>query len=214
MTTTEAVLHTGGPEDLTDCSTLLTRLTRLDAAGLVRLQQTGDHVTLWAQPLGVVVRRQVRARMTVDDRTFLSVQLLAAVDCAADAAVQLPAPRDESWRVTLPPLAGWSALDAVPVRVVRHLAVGAGRVVRGARDPAAAGESLLDREALRVAHGADEVTLPVRVVVVLARMGFLGGYEHSEDAVRVACTPAWTRVAARHGTAYQRRGGLGRLSLA
>jgi hypothetical protein len=60
-----------------------------------------------------------------------------------------------------------------------------------------------------VSHGTDEVVLPVRVVVVLERMGFLDGDGRSADVVRVACTPAWIRVAARHGTAYQRRAGRG-----
>ena len=201
-------LHPGCPADLTDCSTLLIRMLRLDAVGLVRLQQVGENVSLWAQPLGVVVRREIRARMTVGDRTVSAAELLTAVTADTAGAVALPAPRDEAWRVTLPPRSGWSVLDSVPVQVIRDLADSAGRVVRAATDPVGAGESLLDQETLRVSQGGDVVVVPLRVVAVLNRMGFVGAEGHSADVVRVACTPAWTRLAARHGTVYQRRGGL------
>lgn len=208
MTTDEAMLHPGGPQDLADCCTLLVRLIRLDAAGVVRLQHAGNHVTLWAQPLGVVVRREVRARLGVADRTVSAAELLAAVDDPAGGSVRLPLPNERAWRVSLPPRTGWSILDEVPVEVLQKLADNAGRLVRAAEDPAAAGESLLDQEAVRVSRGAEEVVLPMRVVTVLNRMGFLGPHGQLADVVRVACTPTWTRVAARHGTAYERRSGL------
>lgn len=214
MTSDEALLRPDGREDLTDCRTLLTRLVRLDSTGLVRLQRADGRVRLWARPLAVVVRRDVRAQLTVQDRTVSAAQLLAAVDTCSAGDVRLPAPRDEAWGVTLPPpRAGWSRLDAVPVDVLRNLADGAGRTVRAAADPAAAGKLLLDREILRVSRDTDEVVLPVRVVVVLNRVGFLGASGHAADVVQVACTSAWVRLAARHGTAYHRRGAPG-LSLA
>ncbi|MEJ7665316.1 MAG: hypothetical protein WKG07_40230 [Hymenobacter sp.] len=139
---------------------MLIRMLRLDAVGLVRLQQVGENVSLWAQPLGVVVRREIRARMTVGDRTVSAAELLTAVTADTAGAVALPAPRDEAWRVTLPPRSGWSVLDSVPVQVIRDLADSAGRVVRAAADPVGAGESLLDQETLRVSQGADVVVVP------------------------------------------------------
>ena len=207
MTTVEALLHLRGPEDLTDCSTLLNRLVRLDPTGLVRLQHDAEKVSLWAQPLNVVVRREVHGRMTVADRTVSAAAMLVAVD--GPGSVLLPPPRDRAWTVTLPPRGGWAALDVVPVAELRQLTARAARVVREASDPSGAGESLLDQETLRVAGGTDEVVLPLRVVVVLTRLGFLGPAGQTVDVVRVACTPTWTRLAARHGTVYQRRAGLG-----
>lgn len=209
MTTAEAVLRLAEPEGLSDCAALLSRLVRLEATALVRLQPAGDHVTLWAHPLGVVVRRQVRAQLAAGDRTVSAAQLLTEVEATAGTAVGLPPPKDQAWRVTLPPRAGWSGLDAVPVGVFRDLGDTAARVIRAAGDPAAAGEALLEQEALRVSNGAEEVTLPMRVVAVVNRMGFLGSEGRSADVVRVACTPAWTRLAARHGTVYRRRAGTG-----
>ena len=208
MTTDEAVLRARAPEDLTDCSVLLSRLTRLDAVGLVRLQQAGEFVTFWASPLEVVIRAEIRAQMNVGDRTMPAVELLAAVGAPAGGSVRLPPARDAGWRVTLPPRAGWSDLDVVPAEVVRDLADSAGRAVRAAADPVIAGGSLLDQEALRVSGGGDEVVLPVRVVIVLHRLGFLGAATAPAAVMRVACSPAWIRLAARHGTAYQRRNGL------
>lgn len=196
-------LRPATPEDLTDCCTLLIRLLRLEKDSLVRLQQTRDQVTIWAQPLSILIRREVRARLSVADRTVSAGELLAAIS-ASTGDVALPAARDAAWRITLPPRTGWSILDAVPVEVLRDLADDAGRVVRAAQDPAAAGEALLDRETLYVSRDGEQVALPMSVVVVLNRLGFLGA---AAGVAKVACTPAWTRIAARHGTAYQRRTG-------
>ncbi|MBA2555093.1 MAG: hypothetical protein WKF47_19440 [Geodermatophilaceae bacterium] len=210
MTTDEAVLYPAGQQDLTDCSTFLDRLIRLDPVGVVRLQVLGEHVTVWAQPLGVVVRREVAARMTVDDRTVSAPGLLAAVRATTQSprdaalAIFLPTPSDGAWRVTLPPRAGWSVLDAVPVAEFLKVADSAGRLVRAAGDPVAVGESMLDQETLRVSRDAERVVVPLRVLVVLNRLGFLGANGQS-GVVRVDCTRTWTRLAARHGTVYQRR---------
>lgn len=227
MTTDEDVLHPRAEADLTDCSTFLHRLVRLDPSGLVRVQRSGEYVTFWAQPLGVVLRHDVRADTSAADRTVAAAALLAAVDDAAvgtsrlgpaidgSAVVRIPLPmsRDVDWRGSLPPRRGWSALDAVPVAALRGLAGRAGDLVRAHPDPAAAAESLLDQEALRVSGGAETVLVPLRTVAVLSRMGFLGADGASTAPVRVACTPSWARLAARHGTVYQRRTGVG-LSLA
>lgn len=209
MPTDEAVLRPAGREDLTDCAAFLARLLRLDAAALVRLQPAGDQMSIWGQPLGVVVRREIRAGLNVSDRTVSAAELLAALGPLATGPTQLPAARDAAWRTTLPPRAGWSVLDAIPVGVLRGLADRAGQVVQGARDPTLAGEALLDQEALRVSHGGEEVVLAIRLIVVLIKTGLLGAGGQSADLVRVAATPAWARVAARHGTVYQRRSGLG-----
>ncbi len=203
---TDAHLRPASEQDLTDSRTLLDRLLRLDPGAAVRLQDLSGTVSLWAQPLGVVVRRDVRGALDVGDRTVPGGALAVALAQAA-ACVRLPGGVDATWRVTLPPRAGWEPMDEVPARALRDLTREAGALVRSAADPAAAGETLLDQEALRVSAAGEQVVLTVRLVVVLSRLGFLGG--RPDEVVRIACTPAWARVAARHGTAYQRRSTLG-----
>lgn len=234
MTSRERVLRPATAEDLADCAAFLARLVRLDDSALVRLQASAQqvtpaaarprvtsragrpHVMLWAAPLGVVLRLDLRAAVHPPDTTVAAVALLAAVDAAAEPIdVALPAARDGDWRRTLPPAQDWVPLDEVPADVVRRLADTAARVVREAADPETAGEALLDQQTLLVSAGEYEVSVPVRVVTALARMGFLGseGSDLPADVVRIGCTPTWLRAAARHGTVYLRRGGDG-LSLA
>lgn len=204
--TTDAHLRPASERDLTDCRTLVDRLLLLDPAAVVRLQAAEGAVSLWAQPLGVVVRRDVPGALDVGDRTVPAADLSAAL-AGQRVAVPLPPDVDATWRVTLPPRAGWQPMDEVPAAALRELTREAGALVRSAADPAAAGETLLDQEALRVTATGQQVLLTVRSVVVLGRLGFLG--EGPDEVVRIACTPAWARIAARHGTAYQRRSTVG-----
>lgn len=204
--TTEAQLRLTSDQDLTDVRTLVDRLLRLDRLAVIRLQDAEGTVSLWAAPVGVVVRRDVRGSLDIGDRTVPGEALAAAL-AEQGARVRLPAGVDTTWRATLPPRAGWQPLDDVPAQALRALTHAAGARVREAADPVVAGESLLDQEALRVSTDDQQVVLTVRSVVVLGRLGFLG--DAPSEVVRVSCTPAWARIAARHGTAYQRRSTIG-----
>ncbi|MBA3523134.1 MAG: hypothetical protein H0T85_00990 [Geodermatophilaceae bacterium] len=188
--------------DLEDCRTLLGRLVRLDA-GPVRLQVTTVGATIWARPLGVLLRRDLRAHLSVPDRTVDAGELLARLGSGPE--VVLPDARDVDWHATLPPGVGWRLLDSVPTSALHGLLEQATRLVRAAADPAAAGDSLLQRDAVTVSDEHDEVTVGMREVAVLYRLGLLTA-STPDELVRVSATGSWTRVAARHGTVYQRRG--------
>ncbi|CAN5270318.1 hypothetical protein BH20ACT5_BH20ACT5_23770 [soil metagenome] len=216
------MLRPATPGDLADGAAFLARLVRLEDSAVVRLIAGADRVTLWSATLGVLLRRDLRGLLAPSDTTVTAVQLFAAVEAAgADSTVALPPARDGQWRRTLPPARDWMLLDEVPAEVIRRLAATAARLVREAPAPATAGEAVLDQQTLLVSAGGHEVSVPVRVVTALTRMGFLGpdsgvsGVDNlgsgvaDPDVVRFGCTPTWLRAASRHGTVYLRRGGAG-----
>lgn len=194
-------LRLAGPEPLTDCQTLLGRLVAADPAALVRLQASGPSVAVWAQPLGVVVRRDITGTLDVADRTVAAADLWQRL---RGNPAELPAADDTAWRVSLPPRTGWELLDEVPVEALHQLALGAASLLPTATDPA----GLYDQTVLTVSAAAGAVSLRLRVVLALDRLGFLPA-DSTGEVARVACTPAWARVATRIGTAYQRRVSVG-----
>lgn len=202
MTTDDVVLQFAGAQPLTDGDTLLGRLLTLDPAALVRLQAGRATpggpaaVAVWAQPLGVLVRRDLTAALDVADRTVAAADLRSRLH---GLRVVLPPGADSAWRVSLPPRPGWRPVDDVPVPALRELAERATSLLPGLPDPA----GLYDQSVLSVHSPETEVSLPLRVAVVMDRLGFLPGA--AADVARVSCTPTWARVVTRLGTAYQRR---------
>lgn len=189
----EPAVRFANAEDLTDCAILLGRLTAAEPAALVRLQASGAAVSCWTQPWGVVTRRDVGGRLDVADRTVAARDL--ALRLGTDLVVPLPERLDAAWRATLPPRAGWTGLDDVLVEALHGLAQ---------RPPDA---SALDQPVLRVSAAGHEVAVALRTVLAMDRLGFLP--DRGDEVARVACTAAWTRIASRLGTAYQRRSALG-----
>ena len=115
-----------------DVGEFLTRLTRLDAAALVRIRRgsAGAGVTLWATvPWDVLVTR------TVDG---FELPLILGDDVTVSAAAWLRAGgdglgalerRDSAWRVGTPPLAG-VVVETMPTRVVRRVSTAAAETWR------------------------------------------------------------------------------------
>lgn len=175
---------------LTDCDTFLRRLLHLDPTVLVRLQRGEATVSSWAEPGAVLVRRDLPGRLGVPDLTVTGRQLRERLSIGR---VALPPSADAAWRVTLPPRSGWVLVDDVPVGVLRELAGRSGRpedvVLTVASEPAA-GEPT-------------RVSVPLRLATALDRLGFLPAADG--ELVRVAATRAWTRLATRLGTGYDRR---------
>lgn len=211
MTTDDRRLDLADDQALTDVRTLLGRLLAVDRDALVRLRADPSGVAVWAVPLGVVVRRDLPATMSgagagagagsvAADVTVTASALLAQ---AVGPAVALPGSVDAAWRVSLPPRAGWTALDDVPVAALATLADRGAELLPAATDPAA----LYDQTVLTVSSERDRVGLPLRVAVAMSRLGFLP--TGLAEVARIAGTPAWVRVATRLGTAYQRRTPVG-----
>ncbi len=141
--------------------------------------------------------------------TVGAAELLARLDASRarhSSAVALPARRDVEWRGALPGQGAVTRLDAVPAAVVERLVDAGEAAYRGAAltapgaDPQAVGESLLDHESLRVSSGGTSVAVPLRMLLGVARMGFL-----ADEGVAVGVVGGWVRLDARYGAAYRRR---------
>lgn len=190
-------------EAVGDVGAFLARLVRLDAAALVRLRPQRAGVTaLWAElPFGVLATRSVPAALA-EDVTVRAAELLAVLERGERA---LPRRYDEAWRTPLPP-GGGQRLETVPTGELRRITRAAAQTVR---DAGARGvgerrlrDELLDHTAVIVTQGDHEEKVPVRLVVGLARMGFLDADDAAPVAIRR--TRGWLAAEARYGAAWYR----------
>lgn len=198
----------GGPDD---AGVFLARLTRLDAAAVVRLRSADSGRTeLWARlPWPVLVQRTV-AGPGPGDVTVSAAELLARL-AAGDPC--LPASRDGSWRWPLPSGAA-RTVESVPADELRRIAAAAAGTLRAATTGGVAGravgqralrDALLDHVAIVVtADEAPARRIEVRQALVQAvvRMGFLGS---AQGPVRVRTVGNWVGLDAPFGVAWIQR---------
>jgi hypothetical protein len=208
-----------GLAGVADAGAFLARLTRLEAAALVRLRGAGERTALWARlPWDVLVTREVTGAGPADV-TVSAADLLARL-AAGDPT--LPAARDEQWRWPLPP-GGGSLVESVTVTELARLAQAAAGTLREASAQGVAGravgqrqlrDALLDHVALVVTPPqAPPVEVPQRLVQAVFRMGFLGpvtaadgpGGQPAEvdaPAARVLISGRWVGISAPYGVAW------------
>lgn len=186
-----------------DVGAFLVRLVRLDPAALVRLRPSRPGVVaLWAAlPFGVLATRAVPAGLT-EDVTVRAAELLAGLE---RGETSLPQRYDTAWRAPLPP-GGGEPLESVPTGELRRITRAAAQTVR---DAGARGvgerrlrDELLDHTAVIVTVGDRQEEVPVRLVVALARMGFLDADDAAPVTIRGA--RGWLGAEARYGTAWYR----------
>jgi hypothetical protein len=208
-----------GLTGVADAGAFLARLTRLEAAALVRLRSSGTRTGLWARlPWDVLVTREV-AGAGPADATVSAGELLARL---AGSDPGLPPRRDGQWRWPLPPAAA-SVVESVAVAELAGLAEAAAGTLREATEQGVAGravgqrvlrDALLDHVALVVtAAGHGPVRVPQRLVQAVSRMGFLGPAggpggsvrgpaEVDGPAVRVLVAGRWVGLSAPYGVAW------------
>lgn len=224
----------GWATQLTDLIPLLRRVEMLDANRPVRLRvepaaEPGGASSVSAfiaLPFDVLISRTLPwdDAYPAMDRT---VPLPALIDYLLGEGPE-PEPRDELWRGGLPPVRGWTRLDAIADEVIRErVRVGAATLQEltelagdGEQVRQVAIDALLDSVVLTVsaAAGAGNATapIPLRTLSALTRLGFI----RRDSTVGVDITRGWIRVAAVFGAAYAvpptsagapRTGGLGML---
>jgi hypothetical protein len=201
-------------DDVADLAPLLRRAVSLDASGLARLRRSGDRMSALVRlQFGVLAARTISLDEPAHDldMTVRSDELLAWVD---GERVDPPMPRDAEWRSGVPPTSGWQRIDTVPDTDVRPLvrsgaltfaAVAEREGVPGAQPRAEVADALLDSVVLTVTDGPTSVTITLRTLTAVTRLGFLprGSYVNIDVAGR------WVRVAAAYGSVFAERPGLG-----
>jgi hypothetical protein len=199
---------------MADAGAFLARLTRLDAAALVRLRPAeAGHTALWARlPWEALVTRSVPGGPP-EDVTVRAADLLTEL---VRGGAALPARRDELWRWPLPP-ARSEVLERIPAGEIREIGAAAEGTVRAAARDGVGGravgdravrDALLDHVAILVTPQlpGEPVKVPQRLVQAVVRMGFLGRAE-ATGTVRVLRAGRWTGLAAAYGTAWLRPAG-------
>jgi hypothetical protein len=215
MTAVAAALH-GLGTTLAELAPVVRRAVSLDPAIAVRLRRTaGRSSAVLLLPFGVLAGRTVAAPEAGADAnasdaapvdvTVDGSDLLAWLDGERAAA---PDARDERWRGTLPPVAGWQRVDLVPADVLRSVVQAGARTAVGHARRAA--DAVLDAPALEVSDDrGTTVSVSLRTLSGLMRMGFAP----AGSEVAVDRCGRWVRVAALYGSVYAERPGGG-LSLA
>ncbi|HKD98789.1 MAG TPA: hypothetical protein VKB69_14515 [Micromonosporaceae bacterium] len=202
-----------------DIGAFLSRLVRLDPAGLVRLRVAGQWCAVWGRvPWNVLVSRTVAASdvgvADADDVTVRAADWLAA---GAGEVVGLER-LDARWRTPLPG-GRVRTLETLPSSELRRLGEAAARTLRETEAGGVGGravgaralrDALLDHVAIVVTvndgpdDGAPGIDIPQRLVQAVARMGFLGT---GDEPTRVIQSGRWIGLAAPFGVAWWRRPG-------
>lgn len=195
------------PSGRADLLTFADRALRLDESAVVRLRTRADGLLgAWvATGFDVLAVRVVPGRLQPPDITVSAEGLRAGLRAAGpDGTVDPGFPMDSAWRGALPPEGGFAHLDDVPAPVLDGLARDGVELARTHGGPQGPPASLLDQEVLAVSGADTTVGVPMRCVLALAAMGFLGEV-HAGEVVRVRATPVWLRVDARFGSVFRRR---------
>ncbi|MGQ0775502.1 MAG: hypothetical protein ACT4NY_13945 [Pseudonocardiales bacterium] len=194
------------PTERDDLGAFVARAVRLDGGAIVRLRARASRVAAWVvTPFDTLVTRTVAGTVLPADLTVGGRDLLAALAVVGGAVVDPGRTQDARWRCELPPEQGWHEVDQVPADVLSDLA---GRGAATARDnlgprgtPPA---TLLDQKVITVSGAGFDVRVPLRCLLALSGMGFLGAHS-AADTVRISATDSWLRLDARYGAALRRR---------
>ncbi len=191
--------------ELVELAPAVRRAIELDPAIPVRLRRWGGRSSAVLRlPFGVLAGRTVRSAAEDPDAGRIDVtvdggDLLAWLDGTRPAA---PEPRDERWRGTLPPQAGWRRLDTVPAEAIRAVVETGARAAAGLDRRRA--DAVLDAPALQVSdERVGAVVVSLRTLSALRRLGFAP--PGTEVAVDVC--GRWVRVAGLYGSVYAERPG-------
>ncbi|MGH3916476.1 MAG: hypothetical protein ACRDTC_24155 [Pseudonocardiaceae bacterium] len=189
-----------------DLGAFVARAVRLDSEAIVRLRARAGRVDAWvASPFDTLVTRRVAGTVLPADLTVGGRDLLTALAVVGGAVVDPGRAQDARWRCELPPEQGWHEVEQVPADVLSDLADRGAAVVRdnpGPRGTPPVG--LLDQKVITVSGAGFDVRVPLRCLLALSGMGFLGAHRPT-DTVRVSATDSWLRLDARYGAVLRRR---------
>jgi hypothetical protein len=201
-----AELYVPDPHERDDLGVFVARAVRLDSQALVRLRGASGRVHAWVDtPFDALVTRSMRGAIRPNDLTVKGAELLAAIAVARDSVVNPGREQDDLWRCALPPERGWQEVDQVPAEVLADLADQGMALARTHQGPHGAPPSkLLDQKVITVSGAGFDVRVPLRCLLALSGMGFVGGRAAAET-VRVWATNSWLRLDARYGAVLRRR---------
>lgn len=204
-----AELRIPDPVERDDLGAFVARAVRLNGDAVVRLRGGHGRVHAWVvTPFDTLVTRSVRGAVRPGDLTVRGSDLLAAVAVVGAAVVDPGQAQDALWRSALPPEQGWREVDQVPAEVLADLADQGAAVARDNPGPhGSPPAALLDQKVITVSGAGFDVGVPLRCLLALSGMGFVGGHAAAET-VRVSATDSWLRLDARYGAVLRRRHAL------
>lgn len=183
---------------------LVGRATGLDASASVRFRQLDGFVDVFVTtPFDVVASRRIEGEVSRDGAVVAATDLL---DALRSGAREIGPARDPNWPGALPPAAGFSLLDEVPVTVVRELADQGQALARQFSGPLGPPASLLDQTVLTVEGEAGTAEIPMRMIFTCTSLGLIPGFAAPIDVprhLRVSRVGRWVRIDAPYGTVYR-----------
>lgn len=187
---------------------LLTRAVGLDATASARFRQLDpDTVDVFVTtPFTVMASRRVLGAASRDGAAVGASDLMEAL--RAGTADIGPA-RDASWPGSLPPVGGFTLVDALPTHVVRTLADQGQALARQFSGPLGPPSSLMNQEVISVDGHGRQATVPMRMVFTCTSLGLIPGFDAPEEIprhLRVSTNGRWTRIDAPFGSVYHSSG--------
>ncbi|GAB3947454.1 hypothetical protein [Corynebacterium tapiri] len=197
---------------------LVSRAQSLDAGASVRFRELGSGFVdaFVTTPFGVIASRRFEGHISRDGAVVSARDLFAALQ---EDEREIGPASDPNWPGALPPAAGFTLVDTLPVAVVRSLADEGQRLARQFSGPLGPPASLLDQTVITVTAPEDEsltVEIPMRMVFTCTSLGLIPGFEAATTVPRhlkVSRAGRWTRIDAPYGTVYRSTGLGGVLAL-
>ncbi|MGD7001989.1 hypothetical protein [Corynebacterium halotolerans] len=186
---------------------LLSRAVGLDATASARLRQLDEFVEVFVTtPFEVVASRRAKGTVGRDGAVVGAHELLSAL---RNGESQIGPPRDPNWPGALPPAAGFTLVDNVPVQVVRQLADQGQALTRQFSGPLGPPASLLNQTVLTVTGGGHEAAIPMRMIFTCTSLSLIPGFAAPMDVprhLRVSVNGRWVRVDAPFGSVFRSTG--------
>ncbi|GAB3596881.1 hypothetical protein CFAEC_10730 [Corynebacterium faecale] len=201
MVAPETLTVTAGAAGL---QALVARAVGMESTASARFRQlTPDTVDVFVTtPFGVTASRRISGVAGRDGATVGAADLLQAL---AHTTTEVGPARDANWPGSLPPAAGFTFVDDIPVTVVRQLADQGQALARQFSGPMGPPSSLMDQEVIAVDGNGQTAHIQMRTIFTCTSLGLIPGFAAPDDVprhLRVSVNGRWTRVDAPFGTVY------------
>lgn len=201
---TETLQITGGAPGL---QALVGRATGLDASASARFRQLGETVDVFVTtPFEIVASRRITGTAGRDGAVVGANDLLNAL---LNETEEIGPARDPNWPGALPPEAGFTLVDNIPVAVVRELADQGQALARQFSGPMGPPASLLNQTVLTVSNEQQEAEITMRMIFTCTSLGLIPGFAAPIEVprhLRVSVAGRWVRLDAPFGTVYRSTG--------
>lgn len=200
-------------EDSADLALYLRHLIKLDHSVVVRFQQHGDRVLVWADPgFRTLAVRGLSGSVEGRDVVVGADGALAGLVHAQDEGkltIDLGFRMDSAWRGGRPPVDGYEHIEEIDTRDIVRLADQGQVTAEENPGPMGMSASLLNHDVIVVNSSQGDLGIQLRSLFTLVSCGFIRIDSKrqpldADDKVLVRVSGDWLRLDARYGSVAQK----------